>query len=203
MINNIKIHRKNQGVTLVGVIVGITILSIALAAQIRLLGNTIRRDTELRNVIIATNLAREGIEILFSWRATEGWEKLMPVADNNKILCTDIKQNIFSQSELGEDCIVNQKLNFINYSPGTESFKAYLYGSPDANSPALDAPPFWRALTIKNCDPGRERCLVLVSTVGWENCDPNIWRSCVTSPDGQCDCKLIKLEKKIYNWYVP
>lgn len=193
--------KKQKGVTLVGVLVGITILSIALAAQIRLLGNTIRRDADLRSLIIGTNLAREGIEILFGWRVTEGWERLMVMKNAGNTYCVDIRNNNASDSQ--GNCL-GRNLKIIGYSDGIENwpnFKAYLY---DSKANEYDIPKFWRAMRIKDCDPVEEsKCLVLVSTVGWESCDYSKWQACVNSTTGQCDCKLVKLEKKIYNWYVP
>ncbi|MFH1183246.1 MAG: prepilin-type N-terminal cleavage/methylation domain-containing protein [Candidatus Moraniibacteriota bacterium] len=189
--------KKQKGVTLIGVLVGITILSIALAAQIRLLGNTIRRDAELRSLIVATNLAREGIEILFSWRVTKGWEELMGYKNNS--LCADIRLD----KSNGGECLTS-KLDYVSYTDGGDifsEFKAYLYGP---GSTEFDVPPFWRAMAIKSCDPPADsQCLILVATSGWENCSPSDWQNCVNSADGQCTCKLVKLEKKIYNWYVP
>lgn len=193
--------KKQKGVTLVGVLVGITILSIALAAQIRLLGNTIRRDAELRSLIIATNLAREGVEILFSWRVTEGWKQLM---DNKSILCTDIRVGTISESMGGNNCLTNI-FRFTRYDDGefsSDNYEAYLY---DSTPSKYDIPPFWRVMTVRSCnspDDDDAKCLILVSTSGWESCDPAKWAECVSST-GTCDCKLVKLEKKIYNWYVP
>lgn len=189
--------KKQKGVTLVGVLVGITILSIALAAQIRLLGNTIRRDTELRNLIIATNLAREGIEILFSWRVTGGWENGLK-EEIGGILCADIRLNKINH------CTENM-LNFVSYPEGNESFrdfKTYLY---TADTEEFGVPAFWRAMTVKSCNPEQpgmdDQCLILVATAGWDACSSESWRRCVDS--SECPCKLVKLEKKIYNWYVP
>lgn len=200
MIYKNKKRNKQKGVTLVGVLVGITILSIALAAQIRLLGNTIRRDAELRSLIVATNLAREGIEILFSWRVTEGWHQLMldKAQYGDSGMCADIRLD-----KSGNNCL-SDKLDFVSYSDGDDifgEFKAYLYG-PGTNE--FDVPPFWRAMTIKSCDPSVDaQCLILVATAGWDDCAQQDWQNCVSSADGQCVCKLVKLEKKIYNWYVP
>ena len=189
---------KQKGVTIVGVLVGITILSIALVAQIRLLGNTIRRDAELRSLIIATNLAREGIEILFSWRVTEGWSQLMQ--DKSSGLCADIRLNKTSNINT---CLAN-KFNFGSYVDGDDlfpEFKTYLYG---LGSSEYDIPLFWRAMTIKSCEPEDDTsCLILVATTGWEDCSQANWQTCVNSSPDQCSCKLVKLEKKIYNWYVP
>jgi type II secretory pathway pseudopilin PulG len=206
MINKDKKLKKQKGVTLVGVLVGITILSIALAAQIRLLGNTIRRDAELRSLIIATNLAREGIEILFSWRVIEGWHQLMLDKDQygNSGICADIRLD----KSYGSECFTNNinnkgKLDFVSYKDGEyfiSEFKSYLYD----NSTEFDVPPFWRAMTVKDCDPPADsQCLILVSTAGWGDCSPEDWETCVSSAEDQCACKLVKLEKKIYNWYVP
>lgn len=181
-----------------GVLVGITILSIALAAQIRLLGNTIKRDAELRSLIIATNLAREGIEILFSWRVTEGWGWLKENKGNS--LCADIRLDRVS------GCTENM-LNLVSYADGDEvfgDFKAYLYGT---NTDEFDTPAFWRAMTVKSCQSGEEgeddQCLILVATAGWDTCSAENWQFCVDSSPNECPCKLVKLEKKIYNWYVP
>jgi len=180
----------------VGVLVGITILSIALAAQIRLLGNTIKRDAELRSLIIGTNLAREGIEILFSWRVTRGWGGLQ--AWKNDTLCADIRLSPI----IGNSCTFGQ-LKIANY-PNRNDFKAYLYGVSSAD---FDAPAFTRAMTVKSCDPvhpeNDDKCLVLVATAGWDTCSAANWQKCAGLAAGDCPCKLVKLEKKIYNWYVP
>jgi len=195
-----KNKKKRKGVTLVGVLIGITILSIALAAQIRLLGNTMKRDAELRNLIMATNLAREGIEIVFSMRVTEGWGKLMDQKDNT--ICADISLD----KKSGDTCF-DTPLNFGIYDDGNnrfDKFYSFLYNIPNLNG--VNIPSFWRAMTIKSCDNDSSqdtKCLILVSTAGWETCDPSDWDNCVKKSPDQCKCKLIKLEKKIYNWYVP
>lgn len=168
--------------TLVGVLIGITILSIALAAQIRLLGNTIKREAELRNVIIATNLAREGIEIAFSQRITSGWKVLGSL--KNRKLCGDIGG---SPLILGSVNCQDKELNYVNYGTGS-GFNAYLYENRPV-SYNYNIPSFWRTVEIKDCvGESDKECLDLVSTVGWDKNDLT---------------KNVKLTKKIYNWYVP
>jgi len=174
--------KKQKGVTIVGVLVGITILSVALAAQIRLLGNTIRREADLRNMIIATNLAREGIEIAFSWRISEGWTKLKQLRETD--LCSDIRM-----ARKSSGCLTSY-LNPVAYrdsSIPTSDFTAFLYENSDQT---FNTVPFWRTIRIENCgeadeDPTGDICLVLVSRVGWDK------------------DKEVKITKKIYNWYVP
>jgi len=176
-----KNENKSRGMTLVGVLVGITILGVALAAQIRLLGNTIRRESELRSIIIATNLAREGIEIAFSWRVTSGWNYLKEIKNHD--YCPDIVGGM-----LPAPCDSNKALYYLGY-PNESRFKAYLYGSRPADY-GYDTPAFWRTVRIENCPDSASdnECLELVSKAGWDKND---------------NSKNIQLTKKIYNWYVP
>lgn len=173
--------KKEKGITLIGVLIGITILSIALAAQIKLLGNTIRREGDLRNLIIATNLAREGIEIGFTWRNSFGWAYLKKNMFNQD-LCSDIRL----KPETG-DCKTKElnPVGFVDYDNKAYSeFKSYLYRAPEG---VLNTPPFWRTIRIEACEdqPDTSICMVLKSRVGWEN------------------NKSVEITKKIYNWYVP
>lgn len=191
MDKNKKRTDKNRGMTLVGVLIGITILGVALAAQIRLLGNTIKREAELRNIIIATNLAREGIEIAFAWRVTNGWNDLKEKKEQGYDYCPDIITDMSMIS-----CGSSNMLNYLG-CPGNPEFKAYFYGNKPADY-SYDAPSFWRIVRIKDCcaNPGEtcsdpisdDECLELVSTVGWDESDKD---------------KNVKLTKKVYNWYVP
>ncbi|MBM3256168.1 MAG: type II secretion system protein [Candidatus Moranbacteria bacterium] len=197
MIGNSKpqINKKNyygKGLTLVGVLVGITILSIALAAEIRLLGDTMRRETELRNIIIATNLAREGVEIAFAWRANMGWDELK---ENYKssVLCADIANLEKDGIMAGSDCESDNKLQYGVYKKGGNETQAYLYEGEDL-PPYLDDytfPAYWRVIKVENCTDGSsdEDCLKLYSKVWWDA--------------GQKDDKYVELDKNIYNWYVP
>lgn len=170
--------KKQKGVTIIGVLIGITILSIALAAQINLLGNTIRREADLRNMIVATNLAREGIEIAFSWRVSEGWAILKSEDWLGKELCADIRLETKKSG-----CSTTKKLNPVTYPGYGSEFKTFLYDiNPEEN---LNTPPFWRTIKIENCkDEPTDVCLILKSKVGWDS-DKNI-----------------EITKKIYNWYV-
>lgn len=178
---NRKKSEKQKGMTLIGVLVGITILSIAMASQVRLLGNTIRREADMRNMIVATNLAREGVEIAFSWRVSEGWAVLKSLETQD--LCSDIRLN-----REGGDC-ASKKLYPVGYTSYSgdhfSEFKAFLYDiTPDSDFSSL---PFWRTIRIEPCteDPTGDVCLMLKSTVGWEQ------------------NKQVVVSKKIYNWYVP
>lgn len=167
-------NKKPKGVTIIGVLVGITILGVALTAQIRLLGNTIRREVDLRNNIIATNLAREGLEIAFAWRVMYGWDTINNSDYLDKDLCADIS-NIFIRSANCNDNLYIQSTNFV-------------YGV--TQNPSFNVPGFWRHIRIESCNNGFDdtKCLNTISDVGW---DPNDYT------------KRIRLEKKIYNWYVP
>lgn len=171
---------KSAGVTLVGVLIGVTILSVALVSQIRLLGSTVKREADLRNIITATNLAREGVEIAFAWRITNGWEALKSLKSSGTLFCADISL----KREEG-DCKSN-KLNFVL----SENSKNFLYETADANS-KYTVPSYWRTIELQNCDGvfTDDECMKIVAYTGWgESTEEN---------------KKIKLEKQIYNWYVP
>lgn len=173
--------KKQKGVTMVGMMIGITILSVAMAAQVRLLGNTVRREADLRNLIIATNLAREGVEIGFSWRISDGWGVLKTMKNTN--LCADIDETaVLKISQHTGNCL-SEKLNPVSY-PGYPFFKAFLYGQADET---FNVPQFWRTIRIEDCpdDPTNDICLILKSKVGWES------------------NKNVEISKKIYNWYIP
>lgn len=177
----IKIKKsKSAGVTLVGVLIGVTILSVALVSQIRLLGSTVKREADLRNIITATNLAREGIEIAFAWRITNGWEALKNLKSTNTLFCADI-----SLKREDGDCKAN-KLNFVL----SDNSKNFLYETADANS-KYTVPAYWRTINFENCDGvfTEDECLKIVADTGWGDYSENN--------------KKIRLEKQIYNWYVP
>jgi len=162
--------------TIIGVLIGITILTIALAAQIRLLSNTIKRQAYLRDSIIATNLAREGIEIAFLARSTLGWDQLK--ARIGESLCTDVSS------------VQNLKLDGVTCSSTPlkyaekNTFRGFYYGDQNLVSD-IDVPAYYRVIAVKHCDPvSDDECLTLSSTVSWEN-------------------EGVSLEKKVYNWYIP
>lgn len=167
--------------TLIGLLVGITILSIALSAQIRLLGSTMRREVDLRNLIVATNLAREGIEITFAWRVTDGWEKLKEL--KGQTLCSDIRLGRNNANCQAKEL---SPVNYVGYAGEQFSeFKAFLYENPVY---AFNISPFWRTMEIESCDDNPQRddeCLLLIAKVGWDK------------------DKEVQLKKTIYNWYVP
>jgi|GEM_PF-1618226 len=178
----VKTMKKQKGTTIVGVLIGILILSIALSAQIKLLTNTVRRETDMRNLIMATSLAREGIEIAFSWRIQDGWAVMKGMI--NQDICPDITDARITDLGGGKHC--GEKLNPVDY-PGysASKFVTYLYGIlPDGS---YNVPPFDRKVRIEGCDndPTNGTCLVLRSTVGWET------------------DKQVEITKTIYNWYVP
>jgi hypothetical protein len=172
---------KSKGVTIVGLLIGILILSIALAAQIRLLGNTVRREGDMRNLIMATSLAREGVELAFSWRVANGWEKMQSYL--NQDLCPDIRDTDLTGLS-SSNC--SAYLYPVSY-PDHSEFTAYLYGSQQDSS--YSAPPFTRTVRIENCNDGdsADVCLVIKSNVSW--------------PEDKS--RSVEISKKIYNWYVP
>lgn len=180
--------KKSKGVTIVGVLVGIMILSIALAAQIKLLSNTIRREGDMRNLIIASSLAREGVEIAFGWRINQGWAKLK--AQINTVFCPDIRDTNTQLTDLrSNNSCSTATLNPVSYTGyygnSYSNFKAYLYGIAKDN--VFSTPSFSRTVTIVGCDddPTNDICLQIKSKVGWAN------------------GKEVEISKKIYNWYVP
>jgi type II secretory pathway pseudopilin PulG len=183
---------KSKGLTLVGVLVGITILSIALAAEIRLLGDTMRRETELRNIIVGTNLAREGVEIAFGWRANQGWEDLKNTF-KSQLLCADLSDLSKEGIMAGEDCENAKKLQYQTYRKDGNEIQAFLYNgeSLPAKFSSYTFPSYWRIIKIENCADGSsdEDCLKLYSKVWWDA--------------GQKDAKFVELDKNIYNWYIP
>ena len=172
--------------TLVGVLIGITILAIALAAEIRLMSDTIRREADLKNLIIATNLAREGVEIAFSWRCSKGWDELKGLRNGKH--CTDISD---LDSVDKADC-ENDPLNFSVFDTGQEDIEAHLYQGNELPSglSSYSYSSFWRTIEVDNCDdnPNEDECLTLRAKAWWD-------------PDKKND-KQVTLEKRIYNWYI-
>jgi len=180
-----KTSKERKGTTLIGVLVGIVILSVALAAQVRLIGNTVKREVDMKNLIIATNLSKEGVEIAYAWRMAYGWEKLRQ--NQNRNFCADVK-NVASKPDIADyaspDCD-SKVLNIVGY-PDYPAFKRFLYDSIGAENANFSIPSFWRTIKIEGCeDQPDEACLNLVAETGWET------------------GKSVKLEKKIYNWYIP
>lgn len=176
--------KKQKGMTLVGVLIGIMILSIALAAQLKLISNTVKREADMKNVIIASNLSREGVEIAYSWRMRYGWESLKSI--KGQVMCADIS-NMLSKTDVGEyagsSCTLD-KLNIGGY-PNYSSFNVFLYEGSASNND-YNAPPFWRTIKIEGCnDLPDDECLIIVSATGWDN-DKNV-----------------EITKKMYNWYIP
>jgi len=175
------IKRKNQkGATLIGVLVGITVLSIALTSQLKLLAVTMKRETELRNRIIATNLAREGIEIGVLMRNYWGWDEngsdgIQDRIDDN--ICTDYRlPNLDSKVSLASTCEDNIKFlgNFFRYTTSGEH--------------AADVFEFRRTINFTECDAEVDdtgECLEIHSKVEWSSGDE------------------LELTKRIFNWYTP
>ena len=175
--------KKQKGMTLVGVLIGIMILSIALAAQLKLISNTIKRETDMKNIIIASNLSREGVEIGYAWRMRYGWENLKLI--KNQTACADVN-DMLSKTDVGEyvgsSCTID-KLNIGGY-PNYSSFNTFLYEA--SSNDDYNAPPFWRTIKIEGCDDlPDDECLVIASETGWDN------------------TKSVKITKKMYNWYIP
>lgn len=185
--DKIKIMKKNKsGVTIIGVLIGVTILSVALISQIRLLSNTIKREADLRNIITATNLAREGIELAFAWRVAShiGWETIKEKANKGSSLCTD-----FRMINMEETNCANKNLEFLNLT--LTDYNSYFFGYGDGMD-NLSVPLYWRTIKFLTCDDPSftdDQCLKIKVSVGW-------------GQENETN-KQISLEKRIYNWYVP
>ncbi len=179
--------------TLVGALIGIVILSIALTAEVRLLSGTIRREVDLRNLIIATNLAREGVETAFSWRCSLGWDTLQYDL-KDRTLCADIHDLSQAGITEGSEC-ETKDLNLETYydSGKQNSIEAYLYNGSSLATEfnGYSFASFRRVIKITSCadNISPNDCLLLSSEVWW---DPN-----------NRENKGVTLTKKIYNWYIP
>jgi len=182
--------KQQKGVTIVGVLIGIMILSIALATQIKLLGNTVRREGDMRNLIIATSLAREGIEIAFAWRVDDGWEVLKEhmYSVTGVDYCPDIRDtdlSAFLENGINDCSAPLNPVSYTGYSGNRYSdLKTFLHAESDG---LFSSPPFTRKIRIEGCDddPTHDECLLLTSNVSWDA------------------GKDVEISKKIYNWYVP
>jgi len=146
-------NKKSQkGATLIGMLIGIMVLSIALTAQLRLLSVTVKREADLRSSIIATNLAREGVEMGVLWRNTNEWNSLVNIIGED--YCPDIDNPKAT-------CGADETLEF-----GSTDF--FVYNS----SSVIDTRKFARAVSIQECDllPVGD-CLLISSTVSWDGGD--------------------------------
>ena len=194
MLRNKKSKLKNseKGTTLIGVLIGITILTVALAAQVQLLANTLKREAYLRNLIIATNLGREGIEIAFMMRSTDGWDVLKSKKSSHPNgFCTDISD---PSHTFGINCETSElKLR----SNGIFNY-GFFYNTSDTDDPNFSDPEskkkdlwnggFRRIIKVDKCpepDDELNNCLNIITEVRWDEND------------------YVTLEKKLYNWYIP
>ncbi|MFA5135076.1 MAG: type II secretion system protein [Patescibacteria group bacterium] len=88
-------HHNQSGQTLLELIIAITVLVVALVATIVLIVTSINASREARNKLIATNLAREGVETVRNVRDSNWIDPTMQCDDpncDNQADCTDSAQ---------------------------------------------------------------------------------------------------------------
>ena len=71
-------HSQNKGITLIELIVGISVLSFAIAGPMTLAASSLRATQDARNELVATHLAEEGIEVIHNIRDNNSSQDLTP-----------------------------------------------------------------------------------------------------------------------------
>ena len=96
-------HSKNPGESLIEVLVAVVILSTVLTATFAILNRTISTNVNVKNRVIAINIAREGLEAVRNIRDTN-WLKYSGDR-RGKWLCLELLNN--NKTAIDTDCFPN------------------------------------------------------------------------------------------------
>ncbi len=127
---NIKI--KNKGETIVEVIVAVVISTMVLTATFLMLNRAISTNTNVRNRVVALNIAREGIEAVRNIRDTN-WLKYSGDR-RGKWLCQDTPTSLNECSSTGGDDLLSTGKYIVEYEMSNQRY----YLADASNNTDLD-----------------------------------------------------------------
>ncbi len=180
--------RKNKGFTLIGVVVATSIAGFLVIVIIQLLTRADRIVDRGRNIFIATNIAREGLELVRAKRDTNWFSNSNKNLWLDKGLCAE---NGNDYTDRNRTFVIDSKM--VRNNNGVRTGEGFLYIQPNgewSHDPlAGKTPVYSRQITIdcstKNDDPAY---ITVTSKVKWN------------TNTGQQE---LTLKEKLYNWYVP
>ena len=200
--------RNKKGQTLLEVIVALSILIVALVATIVLIVSSINAGKQARNKLIATSLAREGIETVRNIRdsnwldpAVVDWDNglytpsdstAIPIIDGTNPTSLDFTVNNFSEIDTEIKSSNNFYVQGNNVSGGKTSFYRLIYISPichddsdnESIDPAIDSDLLCGSAGIHASYPNKVGIRVVVE-VRWPS---------------DSSSKTISIEDRLYNW---
>ncbi|XOU94480.1 MAG: type IV pilus modification PilV family protein [Candidatus Kerfeldbacteria bacterium] len=196
-----KIIKNESGQSLMEMLIAIFILILALTATIVLIVTSINAARDSMNKLVATNLSREGIEIVRNIRDSnwihpdgEDWDKDLDT-DNTAIPEIDGTSNIsldFTPADFSNPLLVGIKLSGNDYVQGASAtgnntlFTRLIYLNPIchdySNPPAVDE----TIIDTGTCAGNYEKVGVrVISEVRWHATNSN---------------RKVILEDRLYNW---
>lgn len=198
-----------RGFSLLGVMVALFVLVTGIIATTQIMARTTRTLHVSRNEFIATNLAREGLELIRTTRDSNWFKKnsqsqinsISPInwtdhpyqdANPNEAGICENENDISGSRTLtiDRDSSIGTHLAFVPPNPPATlpPQQLYLVNGQYTHTGSLDqASPFWRLVTIDCSNQTAEPAFITVtSNVTWPE-------------DGRI--KSVPLKTKLYNWY--
>lgn len=177
--------KKSSGFSLVGLLIAAFIIVIITIASSALFGQAQRASSIARQEFIATNVAREGLELVHGVRDTNWFTSDERTRWLDHGLCSD---GVNSFSENNRTIIIDAAT--VRNGGTAQNGSGVLYIKSGTNEWSLDSSgtqtPFTRIITIdcstKGSDP---EFITVTSTVSWQQA-------------GQP--KSVELKEKLYNW---
>ncbi len=205
------IHNKTKGETLVEVLISVVVLTTVLTSAFLVLSRAVKANIDVKNRIIAINIAREGIEAVrnirdSNWLRFSGDRRNKWLCVNGETPCEEMATGFYTiefkseDQDSPEEFILTDVANTSALNLDIESYKYYqdfrLYIDKDTgrytyetveNSPTI----FYRQIELEVDDnvetPGGDRKkLKVISRVGWME-------------EGQS--KEVVLETHLYDFY--
>lgn len=209
MFIKLKLNQKGQG--LLEMLVAIFILVVALTATIVLIITSIKAGRESINKLIATSLAREGIEVVrnirdSNWIDPSGpdWDSglfgvddntAIPIIDGSYDITLDFDADVFTDTDARLKMNSNQYLQGLSLDEPDTQFYRLLYINPicqDDNDPAGER------VVNKNddftCGQGGTYVFTYPNKVGLRVISEVHW----LAPSG----REVIIEDRLYNWQV-
>ncbi len=185
-----KILNKNQGNTIVETLIAVGVISVGLIGVISLVVGAVSASSKSKNVIVANNLAREGIEVVRSLRDSNWLNKgvayddgILPpdLNDNGSVYCRNLFEPDLNQWSLEKfaEGAAPKDLFDDKYQLYFSDSDYYHYDGIENNQTE-----YWRVIIITKNSSSEFK---IVSKVGWYE-------------DGKQ--KQVDLEDVLTNWYV-
>lgn len=171
-----------QGFTLIGVLVAMTILIIAVVALSRLLVGRGRLVTSARHIMIATNLSREGLELVRAVRDTNWYHHTADWAE--KICPTDPVSELTIDSRMVR---FEEPLGSAAQAPLWTNNSSGEYTHTHTPNDQYKATPFSRTMTVDCAHRFESSAYIEVaSRVTW-------------TLAGRA--REVEIKERLYNWY--